>query len=474
MGIVNTRTQKRAAHMTGVFPKASSFALLLAAFALLSLSGCRNPFGPGGTDEGGPTRTGILSLTIGGQGLGRTIMPEIWPENDIVRFEFEAVPYPGTGDPIPLMVLTRDPGTPWPNDPGMTEIELHAGTWNLYVTAFVAGGGGESYAVARGSLENIVVLSGETVVGNVVLFPVANIGGRGTFFWEIVFSADIAGVDMEIMQFGVDTYGNSTTIPYQGPFPLNLDYSGTATDSLYLDVGLYLVVFTLHPYQGPSMEVSAILHIYQNMVSRFTGGEAFRNFIFPRSLLCYILDAWEWNASTETGEWDFVEHEITAGHFYHLLGIRGIDTLNFGAAVGWFNENTNPHNVPGDLEGLKALVDAALIGINKDIIVDIIAAGIYAGQSESETAAAIRALEWFGRNTGSGGDFYFDWCGADDTLTITVPGPFTIKIDFAEEIDDPDDILWVAAAVGGPPTTAINFVFASPVEGLVATDITIG
>ena len=447
MGIVNTRA-------THVLSKANAFALLLAVLALLSLPGCRNPFGARDTDEGEPTRTGILSLTIGRQGLGRTIMPEIWPLNDIVRFEFEAVSPSGNEE---LVILTRDPSEPWLDDPGMTEIKLDAGTWNLFVTAFVAVGGGGANAVARGSLENIVVLSGETVTGNVVLFPVTYAGGRGTFYWNIYFPVDVARARMEIWQADADIEND----PFLYDFYLFCD-DGTPyynSHSHYLDVGRYLVVFTLYSAQGSSVEVSAILHIYQNMKSRFTGGEVFPGFVFPRSLLCYILDAW--NVVNE--EWDFVGHGITVGHF-GLLGIEGVNAVNFGDIVGRFDYLSCNNYLPGDLEELKALVDAALIGINMDTIVDIITGGVYTDRAAKE--AAILVLPWFVRNASHDYlTFYPE--GASTTITAVRVGDYTVTINLA------GDITWGAMAYGIPYTTAINLIFTSPVEGLAMGDITV-
>jgi len=462
MRMGNMQTRKRDTNMAGIFPKANALALLL---AVLSLSGCRNPFELQNTAGNEPAEPGILSLTIGRQGLGRTIMPESWLDKSyIVRFDFHFVTADPYGNEYRIVILEKDPygtwvdadGEVWLDGLGTARIELGEGTWNLTVTAFRYRGGGETHAMARGNLNGILVLSGETVVGDVALFPNANAGGQGTFCWEITFSTDVAMVSMEIMRFDVDIDGNITTIPYQGPLPLVLDGDRTATDSLYLDVGRYLVVFTLYsdpdPAQGQSVEVSAILHIYWNMVSRFTGGEVFPGFVFPRSLLCFILDAWD----DDNEEWDFVGHEITAGHF-GLLGIEGINAVNFGDIVGRFDYLSCNNNLPGDLEELKALVDAALIGINMDIIVGIITGGVYTGQAAKE--AAIRGLQWFARNTLYYDDVEFDW--DSDTVTITVLDIFAVEIDFA----DPDDITWTPIA-RGTPTDEIDFVFSSPVSGL--------
>ena len=269
---------------------------------------------------------------------------------------------------------------------------------------------------------------------------------------------------MEIMRFDVDTYGNSITISDYGPFPLVLDGDRTATDSLYLDVGRYLVVFTLYPAQGQSVEVSAILHIYWNMVSRFIGADVFPDFSFPRSLLDIILGAW---GNPENYVWNFAHpnHGITAGHFgLHPLYIRGINTMNFGDIVGRFNTLSYPNRNPDCLDGLRALVDAALIGINMDAIVDIITGGVYADRVAKETA--IRALPWFvALNDPDDVVFYPE--DASATITAVLVGDYTVTINLA------DDVTWTAIARGTPYTTAIDFVFGAPVSGLTENDIAV-
>ena len=467
MGMRNMQMRKCDTHMAGVFPKANVIALLLAVFGLLSLLGCRNPFGLQDTAGNESAGTGILSLTIGRQVVTRTIMPEDIPENDIVRFDFDFVAAdPPSGGNFTI-VLTKDDDGYWTDGDGAVwqdmagvELELYEGTWNLRVTAFIGAGGGGASAVASGGLDNILVSSGETVAGNVMLFPIAGGGGdgQGTFFWEVNFSTCVVRARMEIRQV------DGTPIPSLNPFYLVRDDGGATYNphSDYLDVGRYLVVFTLYSDQGQNVEVSAILHIYRNMVSRFTGGDVFPDFSFPRSLLCSILYAWD---NPESGEWNFTYHRITAEHF-GLLGINGIDTMNFGAIVGWFNDLSYPNNAPGDENELRALVDVALIGINMDSIINIIADMSDAAQNAKE--AAIRALPWFADINTDHGDVVFYWY--DDTVTVTVLGIYEVVIDFAEDIDD---ILWVAVAVGSPETTAINFVFGAAVNALDADDITV-
>jgi len=467
---MQTRKRDTDTYTTGVFPKANVIAVLLVAIGLLFLPGCRNPFGR--QDAAG---AGVLSLTIGGQAVGRTIMPEDISVNDIARYEFEftAVNPPG-GDNFTIVFTKNDDGH-WTADRGgtswhgtnMARIELDEGTWNLTVTAFLDREGGGGYVVARGSLAGIAVLPGETVAGNLALFPIADTGGggQGTFCWEIGFSAYVTAVSMEIMR----VYADGTTVPHLVPFFLGLDTDGTATDYRDLPVGRYLVVFTLYPTYPPQdeygVEVRAILHIYRNLISRFTGEDVFPDFSFPRSLLCHILDAWEWDPHSNTGEWDFVGHGITAGHFVPL-GISGIDTMNFGAVAGRFNTLSYHNRAPDCLDELKALVDAALIDINMDRIIATIAGMPGADQGAKETA--IRALSWFAALNTDPDYIEFDWDG--DTVTVTVLDIYAVEIDFAE---DPGDITWSVDPYNDPYTTAIDFTFSAAVEGLTVNQVTV-
>ena len=150
MRMGNMRTRMRETNMMGIFPKANALILLL---AVLSLSGCRNPFDLQDTAGNESAEPGILSLTIGRQVVGRTIMPGNWPDKSyIVRFDFHFVATGSNGSEYRTVILKRDTdgtlvdvdGEVWLDGSGTARIELDEGTWNLTVTAFRDTGGGST------------------------------------------------------------------------------------------------------------------------------------------------------------------------------------------------------------------------------------------------------------------------------------------------------------------------------------------
>jgi len=342
MGTLNDNVRESA-------PKNSVAALLVAVCFLLILAGCQNPLQRQDTDGTG-TGTGTISLTINGRGAARTIMPPETTFDDFVRFELLFTPYNGG---IPKSV---DWCAEHDLAGGIGTVELGVGTWDLVVTAFVMEYDGE-VAAARSGSYRIIVSTGDHVERDVLLLP---IGGMGIFSWDIELSGDgIVSVRMEILRY-------SDRSAFRGPYYLAggdapIGLAGYLAD---LDAGQYFVVFTLSNGER-NLRMTEVLRIYAYRTSHFE--DTFSDGIFTFSLLHVILNTWN------GGKWDFEGAGIEAGHFA-LLGIDGIDDGNGGFAsgiVGWFDTLTyndgDPivldYDTPNVLEQLKALVDAALIGI---------------------------------------------------------------------------------------------------------------
>jgi len=358
-------------------------AVLVAACSLLLLPGCRNLFEP----QGG---TGTLSLTIDRQGVERTIRPDI-SLNNFDEFELRLV-HQNTGQEITYR---------WTGD--SVTLQLALGIWDLHVTAFMNGG-----AAAVGYLMGIVVPSGGTVSGNVMLAPIAD--GRGTFSWEVSFDGDIRTASMEI--YGVDGWD------YWGTFYLIDNWSGnviTNPGSIDLDAGQYRIFFTLWNNHGESVTVRETLHIYQNMESRFQ-----YTFEAHTTLLRFILDAWDGSS------WNFAEREIAAGHF-SIVGVNGINDGNFNAIVRWFNYlqyAVGGH--PSCCCDLGRLTDAALIGIASEDA-SFLNANNYRHRGEAELAI-IELVQ-------NGNTPWFDWVDGR-TLSVGI-GSYTVQITFSADINLP-------------------------------------
>jgi|GEM_PF-1907494 len=240
--------------------RAGALAVLSAVCLLVVLSGCQNPAMP--PDAAGHG-LGSLSLTINGQGTGRTVMPN-WPDyNDFVSFELEFLPNAACGfgnDPPAIISLTALSGT----------VELAAGTWDLSLTAFVAGLAGQAAReMARGELSGIVISSGRNVEKDITLQPIA--GGRGLFSWDISFpTSGIAAVTSARMEITAWAGGTGPRVYYLvggGGTPL------PNPGSLELDTGEYFVTIMLSNSLG-RVAVSEILHVWRNMESHLGGARA--------------------------------------------------------------------------------------------------------------------------------------------------------------------------------------------------------
>jgi len=368
-------------------------AVLLAAGALLLLPGCRNLLRPSDSDGGGTEPgSGILLLTIHGQGVGRTIRPDITLAS-FDRFDLRFVDAYNAS----YYFYVED----W----DLGEVQIYVGTWDLYVTAFLYDGTNYLEA-ARGGLEYIEVIEGATVDGDIELSPIGV--GYGTFSWQISFlygvMADIYSARMEIWDGAIGGTLRETIVFISGGVS-DEPLSGSRSS---MPAGQYFVVFELINDQGERAGVNEALHVFHNMESHvewdFTPGD------FPVTLLNFILGSWIDN------QWNFVGRGINERHF-SFLGINGVSVGNFNdtdntGIIWWFNELSYEFSPPTDMPGLVALVDIALIGIG----------GITAN-NQSAAQTAITGLVMNGSIPG------FAWSA--DTLTVTVTiGAYSIQITF--------------------------------------------
>ena len=373
-----------------------ALAAIAAAFGLMVLTGCNNPFVPA-EDAESSVGTGSLALTIDapGTGTGRTIMPNL-PGGD-VRFwlEFESIPVG--------QCFNRS----W-NGEGL--VELTAGAWYLRrISAYVPDGSARNEFAQSDYGFQFTVGIGVPYARNVALSPIADTG-TGAFVWDIDFPANVTSARMRITPIagGPDVFYHYIFGP-SGVYP----YTRRS-----LNAGTYRVVFSLFGSGGAEAEIGKILQVRRNLESRFADEDGlFANFIFPAALLQTILGAWdgtEWSFDLADGR------QITAGHF-GLLPVNGVDSHNFQDIVRWFNEITTAANAPTTKAGLTALIDAALIGI----------AGEDAGFRRAnnlwtrDTAAAGIVARAVNNTVLAEGDF--SW--SNYTVTVTVGG-FQVPVAF--------------------------------------------
>jgi len=368
--------------------------LFLAAACVIFFAGCRSPLQPPPQAEESQAETGTLWLTIGGQGAVRTILPELSADR-FARFELGLSPGDGceagnTGFAV----------EDWQQG---DSVELVAGVWDLQIAAFTDADDG--YPAAQGGLSGILVASGETAGRSVVLYPV--IDGEGMFSWGgILFPENVHTAGMEIAE-----WVNWNVGAVLHDVSLVADGKAVPDDSPYrvLPAGQYLVIFTLYGDCGERAQISEILHVYRNIETELSPG-AFAYFVFPVALLNMILDAWDGSS------WNLADAGITWRHF--ALLVNGVTDGNFAGIVGWFDVLSSGFWPPTDLYGLKALVDAALIGMGKDTV------GEYARQTRGDVEAAIRAF------VANGTGIRFEW-GEHYSVTIVIGDHWEILLDGA-------------------------------------------
>ena len=384
--------------------KRTSFTLIFVSCYLIFLS-CQNPFVPSKTDvsEAG---MGTLSLSIGGQDAGRTIMPTT-AFNDFAMFKLDFTTKTTANTSFSLN---------WENNSGT--IELDIGTWDLTITAYLKAGEGELLEAAKGELKNISINSINVASINVPLYPIST--GSGTFSWNIDYPENVTSASMKITRLDSVQY-NQTFYFIGGSNIIGKN------DSLILDAGEYRVVIKLTNGEEEAL-LSEILHVYKNMESSFT--QSFTYSHFPVSLLKVILSAWDNNLE----EWNFTSAGITIEHFSYW-GINGITDNNFNDITRWFNTICSSAVLPQNLNDFKALVDISFVCIAAEDT-DFLDAGNYANQVITEVA--------INKLASNSSLFVFEWEPNYKTVNVKA-GNYEVVIVFS------DNLTYM------PPTPGLSF-----------------
>jgi hypothetical protein len=226
-----------------------SFIIILT--ILLVVLGCQNSFELAQAKSFPGGKGGFL-LKINNSGSQRTIMPEDIKDlalGDFTSYKLDFYVSGTTTNPETFSDLTYSELS----DP----IELDAGTWDLYVSAYVED---NLEPVAQGRLFGIEIVEGRTVGGLVTLTPVSLSVGTGTFSWDIEYPATVYAASMKITPLDADGTPEDTYNLIGGESPLGV------TASLSLVTGYYRVVFI----NGGVEAWNEILQIYDDMVSEFT------------------------------------------------------------------------------------------------------------------------------------------------------------------------------------------------------------
>ena len=364
---------------------------IISLLLLFGLAACSDVYEQ--KDSGNKTDNGEIVLTINGQ--GRTIMPDI-TQNDFAEYR--------------LAFTAKTEGNSsfnrtWVSGSGT--ISLPAGTWELTVTAYLAGT--PLLEAAKSEPALISVTSGAATPVNIALFPIEE--GAGVFKWNISFNSSFDSAVMEIYR------RNGGTLAIQNDKTVTFIHDGkTQTDNLNsqttLSTGEYRAVFKL-AIGDDEAAIGHALHIYQNMESSFA--ETFTDRQLPVTLLRCILNTWDSAAKV----WKLAEADITAEHFAYL-GIAGARNSNFADITRRMNTLCANNGTPEDLTGLKWLVDAALIGLASE------SAGFLNDANygfQYETEDVIRVLP------ANGTEVFFDWT-ANNAVTVILGNVFRVNLAF--------------------------------------------
>jgi len=316
------------------------FLYIFAVSCLLFLPGCRSPLDV--QNKPVPPKPEPLLLTINRPAPARTILPS-WPESVEFRLDFFALT--AGNENFSIDSSSND-----------ITVYLDAGSWNLEVTAsFPSTETEPRRAVARSEVHYVATPATETLY--IELFPIVEGDAPGWFEWDISFyPVPVTAARMEIR----DWHSNAPLTPPRTYYLVGGTSALGTSSRIDLPAGQYRVFFTATSINGEEVAESIALHVSRNLVSRFYGEKAI--FVFPVSLLNFILGTWDSGSSS----WNF-EAGITAAHFY-ALGISGVNSGNFGEVVQWLNRLTSYFGAPAGLHGLTALVNAALVGIEEQAV----------------------------------------------------------------------------------------------------------
>jgi len=428
---------------------------LIFIFSLLILYGCQNPFNE---KPGSEAKTGKLLISINGQTAGRTIMPDI-TMGDFAEFS--------------LCFVANDAGNKnftvsW-TDVSSSTVDLAAGTWELTVTAYIANElPGGDFEAAKSKVETITVSSGAVVPVNIQLFPVEE--GKGTFSWEINFSnnfdGDFESALMEIWRIGKngdsDTLLTNETVTF---IEDGITNDANLSNQTLLDAGEYRIVFKLSNNQEEEAVIREILHVYYSLESIFT--KTFSDEHFPVTLLSCILNSYD----ADENQWKFAANGITPAYF-SWLGIDGFMGSHIDDITDQFDALcSNPGAViPDNLNKLKTLADAAVIGIARGDFRFLEAD--YEYQSLAEAAISALAV--------NGTALSFDWQSGNSAVMVQA-GCYTVGIDFSAALSAGTPGLLYTPINGGAAysvsqgaATAAEVVIPAEHDGLPVTEIADG
>ena len=308
------------------------FAVILTACATLIFTGCESPLN---RDAAG---TGTATLDIGGPLARATIEPD----TALASFDRFELVFEWTGIGSRANVEKTWIQTDLAGDRGVT---LTGGSWSLTVSAYLAAG--DEYPAAQSLPQDVDVASGGNTPVDVALFPITGPDAEaGIFAWNATLEASLTSATMTVYHAEGGQIEGS---------PVDLGNDGEG--HLSLTPGVYAVYVILAGPAGAAVIGPKTLHVYQSLTSEFaaTFGTGDLGAAILDAALARILGAW-----SETKGWNFTEAPTLVASDFAALGIQGVTAGNLSVLTALFNYHTVA--ALANAEGLKPLVDAALIG----------------------------------------------------------------------------------------------------------------
>ncbi|MCL2244422.1 MAG: InlB B-repeat-containing protein [Treponema sp.] len=243
--------------MNKKYKRFNGITFLIAAFAILALTiGCTDPVEQSQPDTG---ENGYLTISI--DGAGRTILP--------INANLSASSYT-----LVLSAPFKDSRTETWNGSGSKQVSLSPGTWSLVIT----GKNNNNDTIVRGSRDLIVITPGQTTTETILLQPVVDMEGTGTFTWNIDYPSGVTGAYMIITpldsEFQLDSE-NQSTYCFTGydNWDVNRVSKSNNNSPLELQSGYYKVEFfiTGSDENSVSHNIGRVdyLHIYPSLDSYF-------------------------------------------------------------------------------------------------------------------------------------------------------------------------------------------------------------
>lgn len=297
----------------------NTFRLFLAVCCLLFAS-CDDKFNlPGDSDITIPEGMGYVRLTVKTQNE-RSIVPGA-VIGDFLSYKLEFTNLDNSDHNINILRTKASLSDP---------VLLEPGNYDLLITAYM--GASQTNPAASGNA-SLTILLGSGLNETVTLLPFTNTGS-GTFRWNITIPAAL-GVNSANMTI--------TPLSANGTAEQTVNISTTPTGTRTLNSSYYSVIFTFTKTNNETVIWRDILHIYQNMESRFdyTFTEAHLSSI--NYLVTYIYN----NGVIING----TENILRGSN----LNEPTAPTWNKGTFEGWYtdsaltNKVTFPYNVTGDI-----------------------------------------------------------------------------------------------------------------------------